>query len=56
VIVFLAFIVLRLRYPGRWQRDQGALPTRARLVIAGAWFALVAYLSVVFFLTAGWLV
>ena len=56
VIVFLAFVVLRLRYPGRWQRDQGALPTRARLVIAGAWFALVAYLSVVFFLTAGWLV
>jgi hypothetical protein len=56
VIVFLAFVVLRLRYPGRWQRDQGALPTRARLVIAAAWFTLVAYLSVVFFLTAGWLV
>jgi len=55
-IVFLAFVVLRLRYPGRWQRDQGALSTRARLVIAGAWFTLVAYLSVVFFLTAGWLV
>jgi len=55
-IVFLAFVVLRLRYPGRWQRDQGALPTRARLVIAAAWFMLVAYLSVVFFLTAGWLV
>ncbi len=55
-IVFLAFVVLRLRYPGRWQRDQGALPTRARLVIAATWFALVAYLSVVFFLTAGWLV
>jgi hypothetical protein len=55
-IVFLAFVVLRLRYPGRWQRDQGALPTRARLVIAAAWFTLVAYLSLVFFLTAGWLV
>jgi hypothetical protein len=56
VIVFLAFVVLRLRYPGRWQRDQGALSARARLVIAGAWLTLVAYLSVVFFLTAGWLV
>jgi len=56
VIVFLAFVVLRLRYPGRWQRDQGALPTRARLVIAAAWFTLVAYLSLVFFLTTGWLV
>jgi len=56
VIVFLAFVVLRLRYPGRWQRDQGALPTRARLVIAGAWFTLVAYLSLVFFVTTGWLV
>jgi hypothetical protein len=55
-IVFLAFVVLRLRYPGRWQRDQGALSTRVRLVIAGAWLTLVAYLSVVFFLTAGWLV
>jgi len=55
-IVFLAFVVLRLRYPGRWQRDQGALPTQGRLVIAAAWFTLVAYLSVVFFLTAGWLV
>ena len=55
VIVFLAFVVLRLRYPGRWQRDQGVLPTRARLVIASAWLTLVAYLSVVFFLTAGWL-
>jgi hypothetical protein len=55
LIVFLAFVVLRLRYPGRWQRDQGALPTRARLVIAGAWLTLVAYLSVVLFLTAGWL-
>jgi len=56
VIVFLAFVVLRLRYPGRWQRDQGALSTRARLVIAGAWFTLVAYLALVFFLTTGWLV
>jgi len=56
VIVFLAFVVLRLRYPGRWQRDQGALPTRARLVIAVAWLTLTAYLSVVFFLAAGWLV
>ncbi len=56
VIVFLAFVVLRLRYPGRWQRDQGVLSTRARLVIAGAWLTLVAYLSLVFFLTAGWLV
>jgi hypothetical protein len=56
VIVFLAFVVLRLRYPGRWQRDQGALPARARLVIAAAWFTLVAYLSLVFFLTTGWLV
>ena len=55
-IVFLAFVVLRLRYPGRWQREQGSLSTRARLVIAGAWFTLVAYLSLVFFLTAGWLV
>ncbi|HEX9547546.1 MAG TPA: hypothetical protein VF942_09430, partial [Acidimicrobiales bacterium] len=55
-IVFLAFVVLRLRYPGRWHRDQGTLPARARLVIAAAWFTLVAYLSVVFFLTAGWLV
>jgi hypothetical protein len=56
VIVFLAFVVLRLRYPGQWQRDQGALPTRARLILAGAWFTLVAYLCLVFFLTAGWLV
>jgi hypothetical protein len=56
LIVFLAFVVLRLRYPGRWQRDQGALPTRARLVIAGAWFTLVAYLSLVFLLAAGWIV
>jgi hypothetical protein len=56
MIVFLAFVVLRLRYPGRWQRDQNALPTRARLVIAGAWFTLVAYLSLVFFVAAGWLV
>ena len=55
LIVFLAFVVLRLRYPGRWQRDLGALPTRARLVIAGAWLSLVAYLSMVLFLTAGWL-
>jgi len=55
LIVFLAFVVLRLRYPGRWQRDLGALPTRARLVIAGAWLTLVAYLSMVLFLTAGWL-
>jgi len=55
-IVFLAFVVLRLRYPGRWQREQGTLSTRARLVIAGAWLMLVAYLSVVFFLTTGWLV
>jgi len=55
LIVFLAFVVLRLRYPGGWQRDRGALPTRARLVIAGAWLTLVAYLSVVLFLTAGWL-
>ena len=56
LIVFLAFVVLRLRYPGRWQREQGTLSTRARLVIAGAWLMLVAYLSVVFFLTTGWLV
>jgi hypothetical protein len=51
--VFLAFVVLRFRYPGRWHRDQGALPARARLVIAGAWLTLVAYLCVVLFLTAG---
>jgi hypothetical protein len=49
-------VVVRLRYPGRWQRDQNALSTPARLVIAAAWFALVAYLSLVLFLTAGWLV
>jgi len=55
-IVFLAFVVLRLRYPGRWQRDQGALPGRARLLIAWAWLTLVAYLAFVFFLTTGWLV
>lgn len=55
VIVFLAFVVLRLRYPGR-RHNQGALTSRARLVIAAAWLTLVAYLSLVFFLTAGWLV
>jgi hypothetical protein len=54
-IVFLAFVILRLRYPGRWERDQGGLAIGARLVIAGAWLTLVAYLSVVFFLTVGWL-
>lgn len=55
LIVFLAFVVLRLRYPGRRHPDQGGLTGRARLVIAGSWLALVAYLSVVLFLTAGWL-
>ena len=55
LIVLLAFVVLRMRYPGRWQRDQGSLPARARLVIAGSWLTLVAYLSVVLSLTAGWL-
>jgi hypothetical protein len=55
VIVFLAFVVLRLRYPGHRPPDLGGLTGRARLVIAGSWLALVAYLSVVFVLTAGWL-
>jgi hypothetical protein len=55
VIVFLAFVVPRLRHPGRGDFDRGGLTGRTRLVIAGSWLALVAYLSVVFFLTAGWL-
>jgi hypothetical protein len=55
LIVFLAFVVLRLRYPGGRDFDRGGLTGRARLVIASSWLVLVAYLSVVFFLTAGWL-
>jgi hypothetical protein len=55
LIGFLAFIVLQLRYPGCRHPDLGGLTGPARLVIAGSWLALVAYLSVVFFLTAGWL-
>jgi len=55
LIVFLAFIVLRLRFPGRRHPHLGGLTGRARLVIAGSWLVLVVYLSVVFFLTAGWL-
>jgi polyketide cyclase/dehydrase/lipid transport protein len=55
VIVALAFVVLRMRQPGRFLLDGGGLPARARLVIAGSWLALVAYLWVLLVLTAGWL-
>jgi hypothetical protein len=55
LIVFLAFLVLRFGHPGRREGGQGSLSTGPRLLIAGAWLTLVAYLSVVFFLAAGWL-
>jgi hypothetical protein len=55
LIVLLAFVVLRRRYPGRRHPDLGGLTGRARLVIAGSWLLLVVYLSGVFVLTAGWL-
>jgi hypothetical protein len=48
-------MVLALRYPGGSYVDGGALPTRARLVLAASWLALLFYLSIVFILTAGWL-
>ncbi|HEY9288930.1 MAG TPA: SRPBCC family protein, partial [Candidatus Dormibacteraeota bacterium] len=54
-IVALAFVVLALRYPGGSYLDGGALSTKARLVLAASWLAMLFYLSIVFILAAGWL-
>jgi hypothetical protein len=54
-IVVLAFVILTWRHPRASYLNSFRLTSKARLIIGASWLALAAYLSAVFFLTAGWL-